>query len=118
MVIAMSFITGGRLSSSISGMAVVMTRITRLTAPRCTKALTRKRPMPAGAMAKLHSLRASNSAVWWSFMIERASTCDCAGVSTWSEIGVRTPSTLIAGGKAAEMKRSEPLRAVRARSMS
>ena len=33
--------------------------------------------MPDGAIAKLHSLVASNSAACLSFMIERASSCVC-----------------------------------------
>src|SRR5437762_7926561 len=52
-----SFRIGGRSSSSKVGILALIRRITQPTAACCTKALTRKRPMPAGAMAKLHSLR-------------------------------------------------------------
>ena len=59
-------------------------------------------------MAKLHSRVASNSAAWRSFMIARASSAVCCEFSIWLETGVILPSTLIAGGKPAVMKRSEP----------
>jgi hypothetical protein len=49
-------------SSSSVGMLMLMVRQTTPTRPCWTSALTRKRPMPAGEMAKLHSLVASNSA--------------------------------------------------------
>ena len=103
-----SFSTGGSFRSSKFGMVVVITRSTMPTLPCCTKALTRKRPMPAGAMAKLHSLVASNSAACLSFMIERASIAVCCGVSAWLDTGVILPSIFIAGGKPAVMNRSEP----------
>src|SRR4029077_13247188 len=51
-----SLSTGGRSSSSKVGILALMRRITQPTAASCTKALTRKRPIPGGAIAKLHSL--------------------------------------------------------------
>jgi len=62
----------------------------------------------AGEMAKLHSLVASNSAACLSFMMARASSAVCCGVSTWLDWGVMRPSTLMAGGKPAVMNRSDP----------
>ncbi len=50
----------------------------------------------------------SNSAAWRSFMIERASSAVCCGCRTWLRRGTMLPSILIAGGKPAVMKRSEP----------
>ena len=70
------------------------------------------------AMAKLHSFVASNSAACLSVMIDRASSCVCTGDRLCWETGVTLPSTFIAGGKPAVMNRSEPLRAMRARSRS
>ena len=63
--------------------------------------------MPGGAIAKLHSLVASNSLVCRSFMIERTSSADCSPVSARSICGRTSPSILMAGGKAAVMNRSE-----------
>ena len=86
-------------------------RNTRPTWPCCTKALTRKRPMPGGEIAKLHSLVRSNSAACLSFMMERVSASVCC---SWSgaagETLVTLPSTLMAGGKSAVRNKSEPLR--------
>ena len=45
-------------------------------------------------------------------MIERASSCVCIGERLCCDTGVTLPSTFIAGGKPAVMKRSEPLRAI------
>src|SRR5688572_1208394 len=87
-----------------------MVRTTQPIWPCCTNALTRKRPMPAGAIAKLHSLVESKSRVCLSFMMERTSTAACSGVNTRSDCGRISPSTLMAGGKPAVMNRSEPLR--------
>src|SRR6267378_1205395 len=109
LVMMMSFSTGGSPRSSIFGIVVVITRSTMPTFACWTKALTRNRPMPAGLMAKLHSLVASNSAACRSFMIERARSTVCVGVSAWLETGVILPSILIAGGKPTVMKRSEAL---------
>ena len=92
--------------------------MTRPTWPCCTKALTRKRPMPCGATAKLHSLVRSNSAACLSFMIERVSASVCWPVSGCGETLVTLPSTLIAGGKSAVRNRSEPLRDTISRSRS
>ena len=74
--------------------------------------------MPDGEMAKLHSFVASNSAACLSVMIDRQSSWVCIGERLCCETGVSFPSTFIAGGKPAVMKRSEPLRAIRARSRS
>jgi len=89
-------------------MVVVITLSTTPTLACCTKALTRKRPIPAGLMAKLHSLVDSKSAACLSFMIARASSTVCVGVSGVLDTGVMRPSILIAGGKPTVMKRSEP----------
>src|SRR3977135_3960334 len=107
LVMMMSFSTGGSPRSSIFGMVVVITRSTMPTFACWTKALTRNRPMPAGLIAKLHSLLDSNSAACLSFMIERARSTVCAGVSGWFETGVILPSILIAGGKPTGARRSE-----------
>ena len=98
LVIATSFITAGSFRSSKFGMVVVITRITMPTQPICTKQLTRKRPMVAGAMAKLHSLCASNSAACRSFITERTSIAVCCEVSGCCDTGVILPSIFIAGG--------------------
>ena len=118
MVIATSFSTCGSPSSSNFGIEVVIVRSTSAERPCCTKAFTRKRPMPDGLMAKLHSFVASNSAACLSVMIERASSCVWIGDRLDCDTGVTLPSTFIAGGKPAVMKRSEPLRAIIARSRS
>ena len=97
-------------SESMVGSSCGMTRSTMPTLPACTKALQRKRPMPAGEMAKLHSLVASNSAACLSLMTERTRVSVCAGVSGWAESLVTLPSTLMAGGKSAVMNKSLPLR--------
>jgi hypothetical protein len=60
-VIAMSLSTAGKASSSRVGTTRLIVRQTTATRPCCTSALTRKRPMPGGEMAKLHSLLSSNS---------------------------------------------------------
>src|SRR5689334_4224460 len=109
LVMITSLRTLGRPRSSIFGMVVVITRRTMPTFACWTKALTRNRPIPAGLIAKLHSLLASNSAACLSFMIERARSTVCAGVSGWFETGVILPSILIAGGNPTVMKRSEAL---------
>src|SRR3569833_282348 len=109
---------GGRSSSTNVGIFALMRRMTQPTAPCCTKALTRKRPMPGGAIAKLHSLEASNSFVWRSFMIARTSVADCSGVSARSLWGRISPSILIAGGKPAVTNRSEAFFSVTRRSRS
>ena len=103
-----SFSTGGSPSSSNFGMSVVIVRSTMPMRPCCTNALTRKRPTPGGAMAKLHSFVDSNSAACLSFMTLRTSSIVCCGVSTDFDTGWMRPSTLIAGGKSAVMKRSDP----------
>src|SRR5215472_3366368 len=103
-----SLSTGGRLSSSKVGMTVLMVRIAMPTRPCCTKALTRKRPMPGGLIAKLHSLLDSNSAACLSFITLRVSSMVCCGVSAVFDTGTILPSILTAGGKPAVMKRSEP----------
>ena len=67
----------------------------------------RKRPMPGGLTAKLISLLFSNSDACLSFMIERASSIVCVGDSDVFDTGMMRPSTLIAGGNPAVMKRSD-----------
>src|ERR1044071_1260569 len=109
--------TGSCISSSV-GILALMVRTTQPTSPCCTKALTRKRPIPMGEIAKLHSLLESNSRVCLSFMMERTSTALCSGVSTRSDCGRISPSTLMAGGKPDVMNRSEPLRSTRRLSRS
>ena len=116
--ITMSFRIGGNSSSSIVGIVELIWRMTQPVMPCCTKALTRKRPMPGGAIAKFASLVASNSRVWRSFMMERTSTALCSGASALSVCGRTSPSILIAGGKPEVMNRSEPLRSTMRRSRS
>src|SRR5271170_249762 len=113
-----SFRTGGSSSSSRVGILALMVRSTAPVWPCCMKALTRKRPMPGGAMAKLHSLVASNSLVCRSFMIARTKPALCSGLKNRSDCGRISPSTLIAGGKPAVMKRSEPFLSTMRRSRS
>jgi len=55
-------------------------------------------------LAKLHSLEASNSFVWRSFMIARTRVADCSGVRARSLCGRISPSILMAGGKPAVTK--------------
>jgi hypothetical protein len=90
------------------GMSVVMVRKTMPMRPCWTKALTRNRPTPGGAIAKLHSFVDSNSPACLSFITLRTSSIVCCGVSPVFDTGAMRPSTLIAGGKPAVMKRSEP----------
>jgi hypothetical protein len=108
-VIATSLSCPGRSRSSNDGIFVTIVRMTAPTWPCWTNALTRNRPMPCGAMAKLHSFVASNSFACLSFMIERTISELCAEVSGRSANGRIVPSILIAGGKSLVMKRSEPL---------
>jgi hypothetical protein len=103
-----SLSTGGSPNSSNFGMSVVIVRSTIPTRPCCTNALTRKRPIPGGLIAKLHSLVPSNSDACLSFITLRTSSIVCCGESCVFDTGVILPSTLIAGGNAAVMKRSEP----------
>jgi len=81
-------------------------------------AFTRKRPMPEGLMAKLHSFVRSNSAACLSFITERASATVCWPVSGCGLTLVTLPSTLMAGGKSAVRNRSLPLRLTISRSRS
>src|SRR5262245_55771032 len=118
LVITTSFRTGGRLRSSNFGMVVVIVRSTMPMRPCCMKALTRKRPIPPGLMAKLHSLVASNSPACLSFIIARVSSAVCCGVSAWLATGVILPSSLIAGGKPEVMNRSDAFLATIARRRS
>ena len=103
-----SLSTGGRFNSSNVGMTVLMARIAIPTRPCWMKALQRKRPIPGGAMAKLHSLVDSNSIACLSFITLRTSSIVCCEVSGVFETGAILPSILSAGGKPAVMKRSEP----------
>ena len=91
---------------SVSGIV----RITIPTCPCWMKALTRKRPMPEGEIAKLHSLVRSKSATCLSLMMARASVSVWLGESGWGDTLVTLPSTLMAGGKSAVMNKSLPLR--------
>src|SRR5688572_10839644 len=108
LVMTTSLSTFGRLRSSNFGIVVVIVRSTMPMRPCCMKALTRKRPMPPGLIAKLHSLVASNSCACLSFIIARVSSDVCCMVSCWLATGVILPSSLMAGGKPAVMKRSDP----------
>jgi hypothetical protein len=74
------------------------------------KALTRKRPMPGGEMAKLHSLVRSNSAICLSFMIERASASVCAPCQRLRRHLGDLAVHLHGGRKVAVMNKSLPLR--------
>ena len=105
-----SFRTDGSPSPSSVGKVAGMTRMTMPTLPCCKKALTRKRPMPGGEMAKLHSLVRSNSAACLSFMMARASVSVWLALSGWEDTLVSLPSTLMAGGNSPVMKRSLPPR--------
>jgi hypothetical protein len=69
-------------------------------------------------MAKLHSFVDSNSAACLSFMTLRTSSIVCCGVSPDFDTGWIRPSTLIAGGNPAVMKRSEPFCLTRSSSNS
>ena len=71
------------------------------------KALTRKRPIPEGLIAKFDSLVASKSASCRSFMIARTMVEVYSGLSGLSESGVKRPSIFTAGGNPALKKRSE-----------
>src|SRR5690349_2076993 len=108
LLMMMSFKTGGRPRSSNFGMSVVIVRSTMPTRLCWMNALTRKRPTPGGLIAKLHSFVASNSAACLSFITLRTSSIVCCDDSALFETGVILPSTLIAGGNAAVMKRSDP----------
>jgi len=55
--------------------------MTQPIAAAATKALTAEAAMSRGAIAKLHSLVASNSLVCRSFMMARTSVADCSDVS-------------------------------------
>ena len=61
-----------------------------------------------GEMRDLETIRLALTAAWRSFMIARASSAVCCGVSAWLDTGMILPSTLIAGGKPEVMNRSEP----------
>ena len=87
----------------------MIVRNTRPMRPCWTKALTRKRPMPEGAMAKLHSLVASELG---SPLVGHDRTRDFAGVDRRRlvcDTGVILPSIFIAGGNPAVMNKSDPL---------
>ena len=117
-VITMSFRISGRPRSSIRGIVVLIVRSTSPTRPCCTNAFTRKRPMPGGLMAKLHSLLRSNSEAWRSFMMARASSWVWMAVRLWLDTGVMLPSSLKAGGKPAVRNRSDAFLPTIARSRS
>ena len=113
-----SFNTLGSARPSMVGSVAGMVRKTRPTWPCCTKAFTRKRPTPCGLMAKLHSLVRSNSAPCLSFITARVNASVCWPVSGCGLTFVTLPSTLMAGGKSAVRKRSDPLRLTISRSRS
>src|ERR1700690_367148 len=113
-----SLSTGGNSSSSSVGIFALIVRRTAAVQPCWMKALTRNRPMPGGAIAKLHSLVESNSLVCRSFMIARTKPALCSAVRLRSDCGRSSPSTLIAGGKPAVMNRSEPFFSTMRRSRS
>ena len=110
LVMATSLRISGNFSSSMVGIFCGITRNTIPTLPICMKVLTRKRPIPGGATAKLHSLVASNSDICRSFMIERTSANVCAAERGCADTLLTLPSTLMAGGKSAVINRSLPLR--------
>ena len=99
-------------------MDVVIVRMIMPTFCIWMNAFTRKRPIPAGLMAKLHSLVASNCAACLSFMTARASIAVCWDVSGVCDSGCILPSPFIAGGNPSVMKRSEPFFASIARRRS
>ena len=98
----------GSCSASSVGMVALTRRSTLALQVCCTKADTRNRPIPGGAMAKLHSLVASYSIAWRSFMTARTSTEASSGVSAGSDCAHNWPSILMAGAKPAVMNKSEP----------
>jgi hypothetical protein len=102
-----SFSTAGSPSSSNVGIFELIVRSTMPMWPCWTSALTRKRPIPPGEIANWHSLVASNSAACRSFMTDRTSSAVCCGDSGCCDTGVTLPSSLMAGGKPAVMKRSD-----------
>src|SRR4030095_13306909 len=114
----MSFSTGGSPRSSNLGISVMMVRSTMPTRDCWTKALTRKRPTPGGAIAKLHSFDDSNSDACLSFITLRTSSIVCCAESAVFDTGWILPSTFTAGGKPAVMKRSEPFCLTRSSSSS
>jgi hypothetical protein len=113
-----SFNTEGSSSSSKVGILALMVRSTAPVKPCCTKALTRKRPIPGGEIAKLHSLVESNSLVCLSFMMARTRPALCSGLKERSDCGRISPSTLMAGGKPAVMNKSDPFFSTMRRSRS
>ena len=118
LTIVMSFRMLGSPSLSMLGRSFGMVRSTMPTCPCWTNALTRKRPMPCGEIAKLHSLVRSNSADCLSFMTERASAIVCWLDSGCGETLTTLPSTLTAGGKSQVRNRSDPPRETSRRSRS
>lgn len=81
LVIVTSLSTCGTPSPSMVGSVSGMVRSTMPTRLCWMNAFTRKRPMPAGEMAKLHSFVRSKSATCLSLMMARASVSVWAGVS-------------------------------------
>ena len=110
LVMVISLSTWGTPRPSMVGSVNGIVRSTMPTRPCCTNALTRKRPMPAGEMAKLHSLVRSKSATCLSLMMARASVSVWVGVNGCGDTFVTLPSTLMAGGNSAVMNKSLPLR--------
>ena len=118
LLIATSLRIWGMPRPSMVGRSAGITRITMPMLPCWMKALQRKRPMPAGEMAKLHSLVRSNSAACLSFITARTSASVWAAVRFCDDTLVILPSTLMAGGKSAVMNRSLPLRVSKSLSRS
>jgi len=116
--ITTSFKTGGKPSLSKLGISVVMVLSTMPICCCCTKALTRKRPIPRGLIAKLHSLVASNDFDCLSFIMARTKVLVCTGVSACCETGRIAPSIFIAGGNPAVINKSDPFFATILRSKS
>jgi len=71
--------------------------------PCCTKALTRKRPIPGGAIAKVASCSRSNPGL--PIVHDRTHEAGALlGAQVRSDCGLISPSILMAGGKPAVMK--------------
>src|SRR5690606_4199960 len=99
---------GGSSSSTSVGISVLIVRSTAPNWPCRMYALTRKRSILCGLIAKLHSSVETNSLICLSFMRAPTIIPDCSAVSGVSVALWIVPSILMAGGKPVVMKRSEP----------